>query len=201
MTTRFTALTHPQFGEVRTVAIKGESWFVAKDICDILGLINSRKALSSLDVDEKGVTISDTLGGKQEMATVNESGLYSLIFQSRKPEAKIFRKWVTSEVLPAIRRQGFYVHPSAKLSLSEIRRLEKLMLQNVRKYIRNEDIYKCHKKLRVHELDVSRVINGTSINSAIMADLQERAVENQQRWSDAYSPERMQEVIKSLTTK
>lgn len=86
----------------------GEPWFVAKDICDILGIRNSRQALAKLDEDEKGVFFIDTLGGKQEMATVNESGLYVLIFLSRKAEAKKFRKWVTSELLPTLRKEGSY---------------------------------------------------------------------------------------------
>lgn len=86
----------------------GEPWFVAKDVCDVLELTNSRKALADLEEDEKGVTTGYTPGGNQSFATVNESGLYSLIFRSRKPEAKRFRKWVTSEVLPAIRKTGGY---------------------------------------------------------------------------------------------
>lgn len=94
---------------IRVEMINGEPWFVAKDVCDILGIKNSRHALILLDADEKGVILTDTPGGKQGMATVNESGLYSLIMNSRKPEAKAFRKWVTSEVLPAIRKDGGYM--------------------------------------------------------------------------------------------
>lgn len=93
---------------IRVQVINGETWFVAKDVCDRLGLTNSRKALQSLDDDEKGVTIGYTLGGNQRVSVVNESGLYSLVFQSRKPGAKKFRKWVTMEVLPSIRRTGSY---------------------------------------------------------------------------------------------
>lgn len=98
------------FGEsiIRSIVIKGVPWFVANDVCASLGLINSRKALSSLDEDEKGVTTSDTLGGAQKINIVNESGIYALVFKSRKPCAKAFRKWVTSEVLPAIRRTGSF---------------------------------------------------------------------------------------------
>lgn len=85
-----------------------QPWFVAKDVCNVLEIGNSRQALSYLDEDEKGVIINDTLGGEQEMSTISESGLYSLIFRSRKPEAKRFRKWVTAELLPALRQNGFY---------------------------------------------------------------------------------------------
>ena len=86
-----------------------EPWFVGKDVCDVLGIVKYRDALSKLDNDERGSLLVDTLGGQQTMTTVNESGLYALIFKSRKEEAKLFRKWVTSEVLPSIRKNGQYV--------------------------------------------------------------------------------------------
>lgn len=90
---------------------RGSPWFVAKDVCRVLEIVNHHDALASLDDDEKGVAITDPLstGGKQEVRTISESGLYSLIFRSRKPEARRFRKWVTGEVLPAIRKTGSYV--------------------------------------------------------------------------------------------
>lgn len=93
---------------VRVQILNQEPWFVALDVCRILGLKNNRQAISSLDDDEKGVIKVDTLGGIQELQAVNESGLYALVFKSRKPEAKRFRKWVTSEVLPSIRKTGGY---------------------------------------------------------------------------------------------
>ena len=96
------------FGNVRIILQDNEPWFVAKDVCDCLDLSNSRKALSRLDDDEKGVTSSDTPGGKQEMATVNEYGLYNLVLSSRKPEAKEFKRWITHEVLPSLRKYGTY---------------------------------------------------------------------------------------------
>ncbi len=95
---------------VRIIARDGEPWFVAADVCRILELGNTGMAISRLDDDEKGVTNVDTLGGRQEMSIISESGLYALVFTSRKPEAKRFRKWVTGTVLPAIRRHGVYVH-------------------------------------------------------------------------------------------
>jgi len=101
-------IKHPEFGTVRTEVISNEVLFSAKDVCTCLGLENSSQAISRLDEDEKGVIISDTLGGKQQLAAINESGLYNLIFQSRKPEARMFRKWVTSEILPALRKYGKY---------------------------------------------------------------------------------------------
>lgn len=94
---------------LRVVGSPEAPWFVAKDVCDVLEIQNHRDTLAKmLDEDEKGVDTIYTLGGAQDMLTVNESGLYCLIFRSRKPAARVFRKWVTAEVLPAIRRTGRY---------------------------------------------------------------------------------------------
>lgn len=94
--------------QVRTVVLNGIPYFVAKDVCDVLSLINSRKAVNALDSDERLTYLIVTSGQGRKMWLVNESGLYHLIFQSRKPEAKAFRKWVTSEVLPELRKTGSY---------------------------------------------------------------------------------------------
>ncbi|MGP1464179.1 MAG: BRO-N domain-containing protein [Prevotella koreensis] len=93
---------------IRVQVINDEPWFVAKDVCQVLGIEKHRDAISRLDEDERGSVLVDTLGGKQQFTAANESGLYHLIFQSRKPEAKKFRKWVTAEVLPSIRKTGRY---------------------------------------------------------------------------------------------
>jgi len=93
---------------VRTILIEGEPWFVAKDVCDVLGILFHRDAVSRLTPKQRGSVMVDTLGGKQEMSAVNEAGLYKLIFSSRKPEAEEFTDWVTSEVLPSIRKTGSY---------------------------------------------------------------------------------------------
>lgn len=94
---------------VRVVTQDGEPRFVLADICQVLDIANPRNATARLDDDEKGVHTMDTPGGAQEMTVINESGLYSLILTSRKEAAKRFKKWVTSEVLPAIRRDGGYM--------------------------------------------------------------------------------------------
>ena len=86
----------------------GTPWFVAKEVCKILEIRNSRDACSTLDEDEKDVGKGDTLGGTQEVTLISESGLYTLILRSNKPNAKKFRKWVTSDVLPALRQTGRY---------------------------------------------------------------------------------------------
>lgn len=97
-----------QQSTVRTVERDGEPWFVLKDVCDVLGISKYRDVSERLDPDERGSVRVDTLGGPQTMTAVNESGLYSVILRSDKPEAKPFRKWVTSEVIPSIRRTGSY---------------------------------------------------------------------------------------------
>lgn len=101
---------------IRIIAINSEPWFIAKDVCDAIGIDNNRKALLALDDDEKGVTLSNTLGGQQEMNIVSESGMYTLILRCREAVKKgslphRFRKWVTAEVLPQIRKTGNYTKP------------------------------------------------------------------------------------------
>lgn len=98
-----------EFGKVRTVVINDEPWFVGKDVAEALGYTNTRKAISDhVHEDDKGVTKWDTLGGKQDLTIINESGLYALIFGSKLESAKRFKHWVTSEVLPSIRKHGMY---------------------------------------------------------------------------------------------
>lgn len=102
-----------EFGDVRTVTINGDPWFVGKDVAAALGFTNPRDAISTHVFDEdKGVESIDTLGGKQKMTVINESGLYALVFGSRLKSAQRFKHWVTSEVLPAIRRTGGYQVPA-----------------------------------------------------------------------------------------
>ncbi|WP_281688739.1 Bro-N domain-containing protein [Pseudomonas citronellolis] len=102
--------------EVRTLLIDDQPWFVAADVCQALAVRNNRDALSRLDDDEKGVATTDTLGGTQAVGIINESGLYSLILTSRKAEAKRFKKWVTAEVLPAIRKHGRYEDADGRMA-------------------------------------------------------------------------------------
>ena len=113
MKTKIQIFKHEQFGEIRTmVDEKGEPWFVGKDVARRLGYINHRKALRD-HVDEEdrkdGVTIRDSIGRDQEVTFINESGLYSLVLSSKLPQAKAFKRWVTAEVLPQIRKTGGYI--------------------------------------------------------------------------------------------
>lgn len=95
---------------------RGNPWFAAVDVCEALGIKNSRDAIAKLDDDEKDVVTTDTLGGRQSLAIVNESGLYELIFRSRKVEAKAFKRWVKNDVLPTLRKDGVYIVGEEKIT-------------------------------------------------------------------------------------
>lgn len=106
-----------EFGEVRTVTIDNEPWFVGKDVAAALGYSNTRDAISKhVHEDDKGVAKCDTPSGKQEMTVINESGLYALIFGSKLESAKRFKHWVTSEILPSIRKHGGYIAGQENMS-------------------------------------------------------------------------------------
>ena len=105
---------------VRTLNLNGEPWFVLRDVCEVLGLGNSRMVADRLDEDEKGVSQIYTLGGVQNATIISESGLYNVILRSDKPEAKPFRKWVTAVVLPSIRKNGGYIAGQEELSPQEL---------------------------------------------------------------------------------
>lgn len=110
----------PEFGAIRTIEKDGEPWFVGKDVATALGYNNPRDAFKKhIDEEDKGVAKCDTLGGTQETTIINESGLYSLVLSSKLPTAKKFKRWVTNEVIPSIRKHGAYMTPET---------LEKLLL-------------------------------------------------------------------------
>lgn len=115
--------------QIRTITIDNEPWFVAKDICQILELDNVSKALSDaeIDDDEKLTSLLVMSGQKRQYIFISESGLYSLILNSRKPEAKPFKKWITKEVLPSIRKTGFYQHYKNK----QLEELKALLIREV----------------------------------------------------------------------
>lgn len=116
-----TIFKNAEFGSIRTVNIDNEPWFVGKDVTLALGYANSRKALADhVQEDDKGVTKRDTLGGKQNLTIINESGLYALIFGSKLESAKRFKRWVTNDVLPAIRKTGGYIAGHETLSDAEL---------------------------------------------------------------------------------
>lgn len=112
---------NPDFGEIRALELDGQPWFVGKDVAQALGYSNVRDAINRhVDPEDKGVVKHDTPGGTQEMTIINESGLYSLVLSSKLPGAKQFKRWVTSEVLPSIRKSGGYINGQETMSPEEL---------------------------------------------------------------------------------
>lgn len=124
---------------VRITDRDGQPWFVAADVCDILGISKHRDAVGRLDDDERGLVTMDTPGGPQQVTAINESGLYKLVFRSRKPSAKRLTKWVTGEVLPSIRRTGGYGAPSASIDLNDPATLHRLLLDHTGRVLASEE--------------------------------------------------------------
>lgn len=170
---------------IRVQVINGETWFVAKDVCKSLGIEFYRRAMMRLDEDEKGCTIIvNTLGGNQKVAAVNESGLYSLVFQSRKPWAKKFRKWVTMEVLPSIRKTGSYsVNPSRPRLPMPKDRDEVLgaFFAELPKWVLLEDEREVAGFFGVSRHHVHEVLMGRRPGYAVLAALTEHGSQNRRR--------------------
>ena len=172
---------------IRTVMLESEPYFVAKDVCTILGISNHNDAVGRLDDDERRGSVVPTPSGEQMITLVNESGLYHLIFQSRKPKARAFRKWVTSEVLPELRRTGRYEmnelqksKPSKHyISRGELINAEILnLLWLIGDSLNQGDQKAIAMELGVSRITVHRVLNGFSRNSRVLAALYKRACEN-----------------------
>lgn len=111
---KLTVFNNEEFGDIRVVEINSEPWFVAADVCRALELTDTSKSVGRLESDEKGTNLIRTPGGEQNLLVVSEPGLYSLIMSSRKPEAKAFKRWITHEVIPSIRKHGGYLAISEK---------------------------------------------------------------------------------------
>lgn len=121
---------HYKSSEVRTVELNGEPWFALKDVCAVLGISNHKMTAQRLDADEVSLTdLTDSMGRQQETTVINESGLYNVILRSDKPEAKPFRKWVTSEVLPSIRKTGSYTVPKLSKEMQALFLLDQRTVQ------------------------------------------------------------------------
>ena len=175
-----------EYGEskVRVVIKNGEPWFVARDICDILKHTNSRVAVDRLDDDEKGVSKVYTPGGLQEMTVVSESGLYTLVLTSNLPEAKRFKKWVTSEVLPQIRKTGTYI--SQAQSIEDLIIMQAQAMKQLRGQV--EEVATATKTLthRVESLDLID-IKGTPrqrLNAMIRKYAHQNKILFKQGWRD-----------------
>ena len=190
---------------IRVQMNDGEPWFVAKDVCDALTLENSRKATASLDDDEKGVSPIVTPSGTQQMTIVSESGLYNLIFQSRKPEAKAFRKWVTSEVLPTLRKTGRYELQSGnrrvvrRMSRGEGVNAELLdLLWLIGESLDYGDQQAIALELGVSRVAVNRTLNGYNRSNRILMALYRKAKENRERKQLYHQPGAMAAALRGL---
>jgi prophage antirepressor-like protein len=177
---------------VRTKVIDGEPWFVAKDVCMMLGIQNSRDTLAKvLDDDEAGVATiytrsSNGVVQNREVGIINESGLYHLIFISRKPEAKSIRRWVTGTVLPSIRRTGSYSvsgerpESTKRLPLPKFRPYFSQWKENVKPYISRAELCLTAEKQRVTLGHVQKVYAGTSMSYPVAECIQFFARKNRQ---------------------
>lgn len=117
------------FGDVRTVEKDGNIWFVGKDVAEALGYARTADAVKAhIDADDKGVCVLPTPGGRQETTIINESGLYSLVLSSKLPKAKAFKRWITSEVIPSIRKTGSYNKPSKQPTTQQEQRAKAMLL-------------------------------------------------------------------------
>lgn len=186
---------------IRMKMIDDKPWFIAKDVCEILGLIKYRDALSHVDDEDKRVSIVvDTLGGPQSMTAVNESGFYALIFQSRKPQAKAFRKWVTSEVLPSLWKYGYYVAPGAELTKDQREALLAVMIKRMRRYLEQRDVGIVARRTCYPEEYVLRVATGRmpDPSPSVVRALQERALKNKKNYVDPLSEEQLMAMIEQL---
>lgn len=177
---------------VRTKVIDGEPWFVAKDVCMMLGIQNSRDTLAKvLDDDEAGVATiytrsSNGVEQNREVGIINESGLYHLIFISRKPEAKAIRRWVTGTVLPSIRRTGSYSisnnrpESTKRLPLPKFRPYFGQWKENVKPYISRAELCLTAEKQRVTLGHVQKVYAGTAMSYPVAKCIQYLAKKNRQ---------------------
>lgn len=157
---------------VRTIMIDGEPWFVAKDVCDILDIKNPSDTLRKVLSDwEKGIEIVYTPGGPQQMGIVNESGLYHLIFVSRKPEAEAFRRWVTQDLIPSIRKTGRYEIGTPKrrrLLPRDRKEIDPSFWTEIRKYVLPRDIRDVAARMNVTLRHAQKVLAGTVTSYPVM---------------------------------
>ena len=189
---------NPSNQPIRVETIGGEPWFVAKDVCDALSIGNITDTMNRLDDDEKLTSILSNSGQGRQMWLVNESGLYNLIFQSRKPEAKAFRKWVTSEVLPSIRKTGRYeMAKKPKTAKPRARRGELInadllnLLWLIGESLQHGDQKQIALELGVSVQAVNYTLNGTQRSPRILKALYHRAMERREEFMIYYRPDLM----------
>lgn len=186
---------NPSNQPIRVEVINNEPWFVGKDVCGAILIANHRDALSRLDDDERRESVVPTPSGKQTMILVNESGLYNLIFQSRKPEAKAFRKWVTGEVLPSLRKTGTYTVPQR--TRPRVKRGEAVnadilnLLWTIGEYLHQGDQKAVALEIGVSTISVNRVLNGYQRSNRILHALYKKALSNRETMALYMQPAKM----------
>lgn len=164
-------LLHKQFGTIRVTEADGQFWFCAKDVCDALEYNDVESACRKLDEEEKGKEILRTPGGPQEMLVVNESGLYALILRSNKPQAHAFRKWVTNEVLPALRRTGSYEVKNARQVERDNENAYRQLLKELNREMLWNDVGILARKSRIDQDAIWHVLNGRTKNAIILNEI------------------------------
>ena len=181
--------------QVRVVAIDGEPWFVLADLCKVLEIVNVGNAAARLDDELKGVHSADTLGGRQDVTVVSEPGMYEVVLLSRKPEAKAFKRWITSEVLPTIRKTGSFgvapalseqeiVHQALQITVRQVKELEAKVAEDATK-VEYVDTYVADSDLRLFR-NVAKSLGMTE--GELRSDLLERGwiyAEHASRWSES----------------
>lgn len=190
---------NPSNQPVRVELINNEPWFVAKDLCSILEHTNHKVAIQALDEDEvRKVYLTDNLGRQQATHIVNESGMYALIIRSNKPQAKVFRKWVTSEVLPDLRKTGEYKlraldnRPRRYIRRGELVNADILsLLWLIGEYLHHGDQARIAIDLGVSKQSVYNVLNGVQRSNRILSALYKCAKKNREDAALYIDPERM----------
>lgn len=163
MNSEIKTFDNPEFGSIRVVERDGEPWFVAADVCRALEIVNSRDAIARLDDDEKNtVVLTDGNRGNPQKAIVNEPGLYTLVLGSRKPEARQFKRWVTHDVIPSIRRTGGYIAAKEEDTPEEIM-ARALLIANDTIQRQKEHIERANAKI---EQDKPKVLFADSVSAS-----------------------------------
>lgn len=191
-------LQHPSFGQIRTRKRGDEFYFCATDLCTVLDLTNSRMVIQSLDDDER---CKFNLHRQGETWFVTESGLYALILRSRKPEARRFRKWITSEVLPALRKYGVYSTDQTVLDRAAKRLDEKKvqsMLDEVSNHLTYTDRRLVAKQCRTTESEINSVLNGYKEDPYLLTVLYSRATGNKILSDQLYTGEGAEKLLNAL---
>lgn len=197
-------LQHPDFGQIRTQKQGDNYLFCAKDVCDALNINNNRDALKNLDEDEKGVAKIYTPGGYQEMLFVTESGLYALIIRSNKPNARKFRKWITAEVLPNLRKYGTYSTDEKIMQRAKQRyeqKAKKELFREIDKKLSTTDKRLIAKQCLSSEYEVNRVLNVEKEDVYMATLLYNRAIGNQELHSEFYTAKGAENLLKTLLSK